>query len=201
MSSSETSKCILCGKTENLKKCAKCITSTYCSRDCQKSDWKSHKKICAIQAAAREPGGIPSHNPAIPNPGFHAFNQLLGLQGNDHLHKLSEKDAMTQLIDCFRMRMEDEYTFGQNNFGIYGGTSPIPHFKEFLDLAETRGGLLPEWWSKEKRGEVEQMAQGDSWADINCCIEKSDIQDHYKDNMMPAKLRILGEKIYGKGFM
>lgn len=100
------------------------------------------------------------------------------------------------------MRMEDEYTFGANNFGIYGGDSPVPVFRKFLNLAEKRQGLLPSWWSKEKREECERLAMGgDTWADISCAVEKSDIQEHYGDGMMPMKLRILGEKIYGRGFM
>ena len=98
--------------------------------------------------------------------------------------------------------MEDEYTFGANNFGIYGEEDPVPVFKKFLDLAEKRDKLLPTWWSKEKRKECERLAQGgDSWADISCAVEKSDIQEHYGDGVMPMKLRVLGEKIYGKGFM
>lgn len=44
--------CAVCGKDEFLKRCAKCSTTYYCSRDCQKSDWKFHKKICATQASA-----------------------------------------------------------------------------------------------------------------------------------------------------
>jgi len=39
------------------------------------------------------------------------------------------------------------------------------------------------------------------WSDINCAVEKSDIQEHYEDGSMPMMLRILGEKIYGRGFM
>ncbi|KAB5522016.1 putative MYND domain protein [Coniochaeta sp. 2T2.1] len=35
-----------------LKKCAKCSTTPYCSRDCQKADWKSHKKTCGKGAGA-----------------------------------------------------------------------------------------------------------------------------------------------------
>jgi len=98
--------------------------------------------------------------------------------------------------------MEDEYTFGGNNFGIYGGDSPVPVFRKFLNLAEKRQRLLPSWWSKGKRKECERLAMGgDGWADINCAVEKSDIQEHYGDGMMPMKLRILGEKIYGRGFM
>ncbi|CZT16291.1 uncharacterized protein RCC_02133 [Ramularia collo-cygni] len=54
-------KCASCGKVETvtdpeeqpvLKHCAKCHTTLYCSRDCTKSDFKQHKKVCAKQAQA-----------------------------------------------------------------------------------------------------------------------------------------------------
>jgi len=187
---------------QSLKRCAKCQTTTYCSRECQKGDWKNHKRICASNASSRTESN-PFPRPAeAHNPGFNAANALLGLSNDDYLYKLSEKDAFIQLIDCFRMRMEDEYTFGANNFGFYGGESPVPVFEKFLDLAEKRDKLLPSWWNKEKRKECERLAKGgDSWADISCAVEKSDITEHYGNPMMPMQLRILGEKIYGKGFM
>lgn len=47
---------------------------------------------------------------------------------------------------------------------------------------------------KEKRLNVDS----DNWSEA---VENSDIQDHYGDGTMPMKLRILAEKIYGKGFM
>ena len=28
------------------KKCSRCKLAPYCSQDCQRSDWNSHKKIC-----------------------------------------------------------------------------------------------------------------------------------------------------------
>jgi len=39
--------CDHCGKVEsNLQRCARCKKSQYCSRDCQKSAWKTHKSEC-----------------------------------------------------------------------------------------------------------------------------------------------------------
>lgn len=32
---------------QELRKCGNCKLSTYCSKECQKNDWKSHKKLCA----------------------------------------------------------------------------------------------------------------------------------------------------------
>jgi len=38
--------CFNCGSRENLKKCSKCQNTYYCSKECQVSDWKEHKKTC-----------------------------------------------------------------------------------------------------------------------------------------------------------
>ena len=44
---SEVKLCYCCKKSKtNLKKCTKCYTAQYCGIPCQKSDWKSHKKVC-----------------------------------------------------------------------------------------------------------------------------------------------------------
>jgi hypothetical protein len=60
---------------------------------------------------------------------------------------------------------------------ILGPTLPRPEFRNFLNLAESRAELLPKWWSKAQRRECEIIAtDGKSWSDINCAVEKSDIQ-------------------------
>ncbi|KAI0115536.1 hypothetical protein GGR51DRAFT_555971 [Nemania sp. FL0031] len=53
--------CNTCKKASaDLKRCAKCSTTLYCSRDCQKVDWKTHKKICGKQAHERPGSGAGS---------------------------------------------------------------------------------------------------------------------------------------------
>jgi len=39
--------CKVCGKREEIKACSRCKSTLYCSRICQKIDFKSHKKTCA----------------------------------------------------------------------------------------------------------------------------------------------------------
>jgi len=38
--------CIKCHKNSTTKRCANCKSVYYCSRECQKEDWKSHKRQC-----------------------------------------------------------------------------------------------------------------------------------------------------------
>lgn len=200
--------CFICHKLQTelplaLKRCAKCQGTLYCSRQCQKNDWKNHKRICTSQASSSQgfASSVPQQSTGRHNPGFQATNQLLGLSNDDYLHVFPEKEALVQIIDCFRMRMDDEYKFGGNYMGIYAEQDPFPDFKEFLDLAESRSGILPPWWNAEKRQKCEVLAMYDGWSNITHCVEKDDIQEHYSDGIMPMKLRILGEKIYGRGFM
>ncbi|KAJ7640885.1 hypothetical protein DFH06DRAFT_1215506 [Mycena polygramma] len=50
--------CAVCYKkeTKTLKfpRCSACKKPAYCSKECQRSDWKSHKKTCQMQAQNRE---------------------------------------------------------------------------------------------------------------------------------------------------
>lgn len=97
--------------------------------------------------------------------------------------------------------MEDEYMYGQRDIGLYGEEDPVPMFREFLNLAESRPGLLPPWWNAQKRRECERLSvKSDEWSNIHCTIEKSDIQEHY-NNMMPMMFRMLGEQIYRRGYI
>ena len=125
-------------------------------------------------------------------------NFFKGICPDNYLHQFPEKDALRQLIDCYRLRVEDDYNFGGDTRGLYNGDDPLPDFQVFLDLAETRSGILPGWWSRGKRRECEEKAVGtEEWSDLNAAVEKRDIIDHYGDATLPMKLRLLAEKIYG----
>lgn len=103
------------------------------------------------------------------------------------------------LIDTFRLRCDDDYSFGGHNHGIYGNDPPLPVFRDFLTRANT-AALLPQWWNADKQKEGERMAMEDDHFNIKFAVEKSDIQEHYKDNMMPMTLRMVAENVYGGGY-
>jgi len=80
-------RCVRCGARappgEHFKACARCHTAVYCSKECQKADWRTHKKGCAevttplpsqssgtsadIEALLANPGGLSGHVDAINN--------------------------------------------------------------------------------------------------------------------------------------
>jgi hypothetical protein len=42
--------CAFCGKINGatIMKCSRCKSASYCSKDCQKGDWKKHKGVCKL---------------------------------------------------------------------------------------------------------------------------------------------------------
>jgi splicing suppressor protein 51 len=207
-------KCAKCAKTStesgiDLKRCAKCRTTPYCSRECQKADWKAHKKICASNAAnsstastntppstsataGQPPKGL---SVAIDKP-FHRLDDQTWVHGRP------ENDVYKLLIDAYRLRMEDDYNLeGSVEEGsIYSGAANAREsFQRFLRLAEGRVGLLPPWWSREKAAECIAVGMSHSWSSLASMIEKSDVIEHYGSPNMPMQLRMFAEQVYGRG--
>ena len=212
--------CTNCKKPQSdfpdpLKRCAKCQNSLYCSRECQKADWKVHKRSCGSTAGNQSNAGPSSSTlPQIP-PGV-TFSGIDGRSGRGYgnttvnpfdfdalqLNSLSEEDAFTRIIDSYRLRMEDEVNFRGDVKGVYDGEDPLEDFQDYLKQAEERGGCLPTWWSAEKsRACQAQGMKRTGWSQLRHRVEKSDIQEHYRDPMMPMKLRVLAERITGSNVM
>ncbi|KAI1114217.1 putative MYND domain protein [Nemania sp. NC0429] len=209
--------CNSCKKeSDDLKKCAKCTTTLYCSRDCQKTDWKTHKKICGKQAHERSSPGSQSASQSTnastalsPPKGLERpiTKPFTRIDNNTYLHDRPEEDVYrfcSVLIDAYRMRVEDEYTFEGNiaTDSLYGGQpSGILGFRKFLRKAASRDGLLPPWWNAEKKKACEALGMDqEQWQDLRCAVEKSDIIEHYGDPRFPMQLRMLAEIILGRGF-
>ncbi|GAW13665.1 hypothetical protein ANO14919_030540 [Xylariales sp. No.14919] len=92
--------CNSCKKASSeLKRCAKCSTTLYCSRNCQKTDWKAHKKICSKQAYERSgtgAGGGSSAGTALSPPkGLEKpiTKPFTRLDDNTYLHERPEEDV------------------------------------------------------------------------------------------------------------
>ena len=65
----EEHKCTACKKRKSeletsLKYCAKCKEAEYCSRECQKGDWKRHKQFCA--GKSQIDWFVPPAEPSLP---------------------------------------------------------------------------------------------------------------------------------------
>lgn len=211
--------CETCKKTEseapNLKVCAKCKGTRYCSRECQKAGWKTHKKICVriAQNAANIPpetiNGRPvTHNanyktPHLKNVEKQIPNPFTRLDNNTYLHDRPEKDVYRLLVDSFRMRQADNRNVegDVDPNGIYGGApTSLPGFRRFLKLAAKRRNLLPSWWNDEKEKECEELgSDASTWSNLAHGVEKQDIIQRYGHDLMPMQLRMLAEIVYNRG--
>ncbi|KAG0314407.1 hypothetical protein BGZ99_008155 [Dissophora globulifera] len=170
-----------------LKRCARCQTAQYCSRECQKDHWKTHKLICTKGLSVK------------------IFKPFHKLHDKAWLHDRSERDTYKLLVDCYRLRMDDIYKFENkaDANSIYGGaTDGAAGFEQFLRLTESRRVLLPSWWSADRAAECLAFGvagQPGDWGSLSSMKGKQDIIDHYGDSVMPMQLRLLGEQIYGTG--
>lgn len=108
------------------------------------------------------------------------------------------------MIDCFRLRLNDDYKFDGNaaDGSVYAGESnSLPAFEAFLRLVESRSTLLSSWWSNDKKAECIAVGMdcSEAWSSLTAAPEKSDIVQHYGDLNMPMQMRMFGEQVYGCG--
>jgi mitochondrial splicing suppressor protein 51 len=188
------STCSHCSKTaeelgHELKRCAKCKNARYCSHECQKAEWKTHKKVCGknvdlngkntaintqSDSEVRTPRSTNSNTPSNSS-SRSASPSTKNLKGGNEngfhrletrtwLHDRPETDVYKLLIDTYRLRQEDDCKFTGVNFAdsIYSGevSFPASHFRKFLKKAKTRPDLLPSWWNAEKENECIEFGRG-----------------------------------------
>ncbi|KAF9947081.1 hypothetical protein BGZ72_010888 [Mortierella alpina] len=214
----DSTKCGHCAKSETasgskLKRCAKCKSAFYCSRECQTAHWKVHKKVCATLGASTmgqpvPPAAASSQNSSEAKPPtngplsvtidkpFHKLNAKTWLHGR------SEQDVFMLLIDSFRLMLEDDYNLEGDVTvdSLYDGSADSRvAFYHFLQQAEQRPGLLPSWWSQEKAAECMALGLSGGWSSLAKMVQKGDIQEHYGDNELPMQLRMLREQITLRG--
>ena len=94
------------------------------------------------------------------------------------------------------------YKFQGTTLGLYNLENPIVEFKKFLKRAEKNGKVLPKWWDQEAKKECVQLGmKKGGGSELAHAVEKGDVQEEYGDSLMPMKLRVLAEKVYGTSVM
>ncbi|CAH0057614.1 unnamed protein product [Clonostachys solani] len=205
-----TPACVTCKKTApevTIKRCAQCSSTPYCSRECQKADWKNHRKVCGKESAGCSSSSSPSElgSQASPLKGLEksVTKPFTRIGNGTWLHDRPETDVYRLLIDAYRLRVEDEYKMeGKiDNDSLYAGSgSGLKGFRRFLDCVASHAGLLPSWWHAEKRACCERLGMDPSqWQNLCCAVEKSDIIEHYGMPYFHMELRMFAEKVLGSG--
>lgn len=203
-----------------MQKCAKCSITPYCSRECQKIDWKAHKKTCGKDNNNNDGNGTGTSRAStalFPPKGLDQpiASPFTHLDRGTWLHDRPEKDVYRLLIDAYRMQVEDDYTMDGDvdDDSIYGGAPDGRRgLRRFVARAAARGRtrpvpLLPPWWSPAKMAACERLGMNDGapiesgaeWSDLRCAVEKSDVIEHYGDARFPMQLRMFAEAVNGRG--
>ncbi|KAG6549217.1 hypothetical protein Mapa_009203 [Marchantia paleacea] len=218
--------CALCGKEGVKNRCSVCVQVYYCDRECQVSDWKTHRPICKVLSATN--GDAPPAKTDAGRQGKkHDFSAgfLVSLLAGPGLsvdgdgattvrkadanlfsknykwdEGLTHEEVYVKLIDSFRLRRDDEYTFSAEICEFYGGGNPLPGFKHYMKQAKKKK-ILPSWWTSEDDRKINVTSMSHEWANLNYAVEKSDIEDHYFPLNKPFEhvtLRLLAEQITGQ---
>ncbi|KAJ4065681.1 hypothetical protein NW756_005884 [Fusarium oxysporum] len=126
--------CTTCNKEEpavQLRRCAKCSTTPYCSRECQKADWKAHKKICGKQADSFANANVhdPDEMSQSPKKGLEKSvpNPFTRLDNGTYLYNRPEKDVYRLLIDTYRLLSTAAL---QTGFGVFNVSYDKHQFEE-----------------------------------------------------------------------
>lgn len=106
-------KCAKCSKDKSdsgqgLKRCGRCKLAHYCSRECQKADWKNHKTLCGSTGHSPSPPSTlsPSTSTTPPQHLFSIDRPFHRLQSRTWLHDRPEHDVFVLLIDAYRCACE-----------------------------------------------------------------------------------------------
>ena len=146
--------------------CSGCRSVNYCSKEHQRSDWPSHKSVCRADVKKSNKEVKPERKVSSMN----YRNPSAWADG------LGQKKQREWLVDCYRMRLDDEYALEGDVRGgsLYDQSEPdeiVQDFLVFCRLAKEKG-VLPEGWNWSKF--LDTAAELLPYA-----FEKSDAQEKY----------------------
>ncbi|GAA6005149.1 hypothetical protein JCM10207_008523 [Rhodosporidiobolus poonsookiae] len=212
--SDDSQLCPIC-KEKAGNRCAGCKDVFYCSRAHQVQHWPTHKPKCSAAKSKAKPKPAASAK-STASIKFRPVNErppptlnLNAFQGQNITSKedmmafleafpkgISKDAAHERLIDCFRLFCDDAYAWNGLHFGLYNDEDPYPEFVKFIEKAKPH---LPSWWTEEDTKTTLAMCRSHEWANIDCAVEKADINEHYGSGTAAMSLRMWTEKLAGSG--
>ncbi|KAK0653261.1 putative protein MSS51-like protein [Lasiodiplodia hormozganensis] len=134
-----------------LSHCSKCKTTLYCSRACQRADWKGHKKVCRDATT----DNFASYNNDGNGNGVARDTSAAAVDPS----LLDPETLPSTFLKAYLLRLYDEHRFFDDDrdrrnrppvdtlLSIHG--NPLRDYRRFLDRAEAAAGagaLALPWW-------------------------------------------------------
>lgn len=184
--------------------CTRCRNETYCSPECQKLDWKMHKPNCGFNAPSLHKPKAAINNTMdeiatllvkekeMTEGCGQSLQPFTRIKDGIYFDGMSRAKVFLQLVDIYRMMVDEEKKFRERKRGIYAGNA-LQDFQLFLTKAEQNGRVLPGWWDEKARRECEL----DSRWRLTWSLDRTRVALEYQDPLMPRKFKILAELIEG----
>jgi hypothetical protein len=132
--------CMVCGAPSAFK-CSRCEAARYCGRQHQKDHWPSHKPVCSTTHGEAGGGAGGAGAAAATRAGAELQLRASWAAGQ------SAEARYEWLVDCYRLRVDDDYAMGGGiTRGLYASSS-VPEaivwdLADFCKLA-LRAGVVP----------------------------------------------------------